>query len=98
VAQEPSLRNYTNEMDNYKSCRSMMKKKGRKGVSRKSSQNDESMEGSVPAVPAEPGTLKVVMFTYSREVAQDYHLFLLKLQICFKTFPLHEPDVLCNFA
>jgi hypothetical protein len=40
-------------------CRSMMKKKGRKGVSRKSSQNDESMEGSVPAVPAEPGTLKV---------------------------------------
>ncbi len=36
------------------------KKKGRRGVSRKSSQNDESMEGSVPAVPAEPGTLKVI--------------------------------------
>jgi hypothetical protein len=48
-------------MVNEKSCRSMMKKKGRKGVSRKSSQNDESMEGSVPAVPAEPGTLKVVI-------------------------------------
>jgi hypothetical protein len=56
----------------------MLKKKGRKGVSRKSSQNDESMEGSVPAVPAEPGTLKVVMFTYSREgySGLSYHFCL----------------------
>ncbi len=77
-----------------------MKKKGRKGVSRKSSQNDESMEGSVPAVPAEPGTLKVVMFTYSREgfTRLSSH-FCINFENYFKTFPLlYEPDVLCNFV
>ena len=29
---------------------------------RKGSQNDESMEGSLPAMPAKPGTLKVNFF------------------------------------
>ena len=36
-----------------------MKRKVKKPIQRKSSQNDESMEGSIPALPAEPGTLKV---------------------------------------
>ena len=37
-----------------------MKRKVKKPIQRKSSQNDESMEGSIPALPAEPGTLKVL--------------------------------------
>ena len=42
-----------------------MKKKSRKPIQRKSSQNDESMEGSIPALPAEPGTLKVFFKEYN---------------------------------
>jgi len=41
------------------------KARGRKSpVRRKCSQNDESMEGSIPALPAEPGTLKASLISF----------------------------------
>ncbi|XP_023321643.1 protein HID1 [Eurytemora carolleeae] len=41
-----------------------MKRKVKKPIQRKSSQNDESMEGSIPALPAEPGTLKASLIKF----------------------------------
>ena len=47
------------------------KARGRKSpVRRKCSQNDESMEGSIPALPAEPGTLKVYMVLFIKPSSQ----------------------------